>query len=159
MRFCLISFYLLIIYNMEKTTTSIADRLNILADAEQFFADLSDAWENACRLGKFKAMALGTVKDCLQLYQDKMMDWKEWTEEDLEKALDTIVNESLIDMMVDNNKMSEDEADFYRWGFGLSIGIVQDDKETLDWLREQMDAYENILQTKIENKTLKDLLS
>jgi hypothetical protein len=43
MRFCLISFYLLIIYNMEKTTTSIADRLNILADAEQFFADLSDA--------------------------------------------------------------------------------------------------------------------
>lgn len=142
----------------EKNTLSIADRLNILADAEQFFADLSDAWENAYRLGKFKAMALGTVKDCLQLYQDKMMDWKEWTEEDLEKALDTIVNESLIDMMVDNNKMSEDEADFYRWGFGLSVGIVQNDQETLDGLAEQQDAFEKILEAKRDNKTLADLL-
>lgn len=145
---------------MERTnSTSIADRLNVLADAEQFFADLSDAWERAYHLGKFKAMALGTVKDCLNLYQEKMMDWEDWTQEHLDKALDTIVNESLIDMMIENNGMNDEEADFYRWWFGLSIGIVQDDKQTLDGLQEQMDAYEQILEAKVGDRTLRDLLS
>ncbi|MBO7696736.1 MAG: hypothetical protein J6T10_29250 [Methanobrevibacter sp.] len=58
----------------EKNTLSIADRLNILTDAEHFFADLSEAGENAYRLGKFKAMALGTVRECLDLYKERMME-------------------------------------------------------------------------------------
>ena len=143
----------------EKNTLSIADRLNILTDAEHFFADLSEAGENAYRLGRFKAMALGTVRECLDLYKERMMEWEDWTEEKLEDALDIIVNEKLINMMIENTEMKEDEADFYRWGFGLSVGIVQNDQETLDGLAEQQDAFEKILEAKRDNKTLADLLS
>lgn len=143
----------------EKNTLSIADRLNILTDAEHFFADLSEAGENAYRLGKFKAMALGTVRECLDLYKERMMEWEDWTEEKLEDALDIIVNEKLINMMIENTEMKEDEADFYRGWFGLSVGIVQNDQETLDGLAEQQDAFEKILEAKRDNKTLADLLS
>lgn len=142
---------------MEKL--SIEERLALLQEAENFFADLSSAWEESEKLWLRKAAALSTVRECLELYKDKALEWKDWTEETLKEGLTTVIEEDYIDNMIKINWMPDLEADFYRWWFWLAIWIIEGNKEAIDWLRELQREYENLERAKASNKTIADLLS
>ena len=137
---------------------TIDERLALLEEAEQFFADLSAAGEDDEKLWRKKAAALWTVKECLELYKNKMLEWKDWTETTLEMALATVVEEDYIEKMVKINWMSEEEADFYKGWFGMAIGIIHWDEETINDLRELENQYDNIVELKAQDKTIADLL-
>lgn len=141
---------------MEKL--SIEERLNLLQEAENFFADLSSAWEENEKLWLRKASALSTVRECLELYKDKALEWKERTEETLKEGLATVVEEDYIENMIKINWMTDEEADFYKGWFGMAIWILNGNKETIDWLRELQKEYAHIEEMKASNKTIADLL-
>ena len=137
---------------------SIAERLALLDEAENFFADLSAAGEDNEKLWLRKAAALWTVKECLELYKNKMLEWKEWTEETLEEWLATVIEEDYMAKMIEINWMTEEEAVFYKGWFGMAIGIVHWDEETINDLRELEAQYDNIVELKAQDKTIADLL-
>lgn len=137
---------------------TIDERLALLEEAEQFFADLSAAGEDDEKLWRKKAAALWTVKECLELYKNKMLEWKSWTETTLEMALATVVEEDYIEKMIKINWMSEEEADFYKGWFGMAVWIIEWDKETIDWLRELQEGYAHLEEMKASDKTIADLL-
>ena len=139
------------------TKLSIDERLALLTEAENFFADLSSAWEKNEKLWLRKAAALSTVSECLELYKNKILEWKEWTEEALEEWLATVIEEDYVDRMIEINWMSDEEADFYRWGFWMAIWIIEWDEETISWLRELQEEYSNIEEMLASNKTIADL--
>lgn len=140
----------------EKLT--IDERLALLEEAEQFFADLSAAGEGNEKLWRKKAAALWTVKDCLALYKNKLLEGKDWTETTLEMALGTVIEEDYIDKMIEINWMTDEEAEFYRGWFGMAIGIINWDEETINGLKELEEQYDNILEMKSKDKTIADLL-
>ena len=140
------------------TKLSIDERLALLTEAENFFADLSSAWEQNEKLWLRKAAALSTVSECLELYKNKILEWKEWTEETLKEWLATVIEEDYVDRMIEINWMSDEEADFYRWGFWMAIWIIEWDEETISWLRELQEEYSNIEEMLVSNKTIADLL-
>ena len=133
---------------------TIEERLNLLGEAEEFFANLSDAWKEVYKLWLRKAAALGTVKEWLELYRARMLEWGEWTDEELEKGLDMTVDWDYIQRMIDYNGMTEEEADFYMGWFGLAKWIMQGDQEQIDWFRKQQGAYDDLLQAKFGEGTL-----
>lgn len=137
---------------------SIAERLALLDEAENFFADLSAAGEDNEKLWLRKAAALWTVKECLELYKNKMLEWKDWTEVTLEIALATVVDEDYIAKMIETNWMTEEEAAFYKGWFGIAVGIVHWDEETINDLRELETQYDKIVELKAQDKTIADLL-
>ena len=137
---------------------SIAERLALLDEAENFFADLSAAGEDNEKLWLRKAAALWTVKECLELYKNKMLEWKDWTEVTLEEWLATVVDEDYIAKMIETNWMTEEEAVFYKGWFGIAVGIVHWDEETINDLRELETQYDKIVELKAQDKTLADLL-
>lgn len=139
-------------------TLTIEERLALLGDAENFFADLSDAGEKNYKLGLKKAAALGTVKESLELYKKRMLDWEERTEEEIEKALNMIIDSWHIDLMAKEYDMSEEDRDFYEWGFGLAIGIMKWDEEQIKGFREMQVAYDDLVEAKLWNKTLADII-
>lgn len=140
------------------TKLTIDERLALLEEAENFFADLSATGENNERLWRTKAAALWTVKDCLELFKNKMLEWKDWTETTLKMALDTVVDEDYIKTMENNKQMTDEEKDFYEGWFGLAIGILNWDKEAIDGLRELEKQYDDIVEMKAQNRTVADLL-
>lgn len=137
---------------------SIDERLALLQEAENFFADLSSAWEENEKLWLRKAAALSTVRECLELYKDKALEWKGWTEETLKEWLATVIEEDYIDKMIEINWMTDEEAEFYRGWFGMAIGIINWDEETINGLKELEEQYDNILEMKSKDKTIADLL-
>lgn len=154
--FVLISFYLLLYIIMGKL--SIEERLNLLQEAENFFADLSSAWEENEKLWLRKAAALWTVRECLELYKDKALEWKERTEETLKEWLATAIEEDYIENMIKINWMTDEEASFYKGWFGMAVWIIEWDKETIDWLRELQEEYAHLEEMKASNRTIADLL-
>lgn len=140
------------------TKLSIDERLALLVEAENFFADLSSAWEENEKLWLRKAAALWTVSECLELYKNKILEWKEWTEEALKEWLATVVEEDYVDRMIEINWMSDEEADFYRWGFWMAVWILEWDEETISWLRELQEEYNDIEEMQASNRTIADLL-
>lgn len=142
----------------QKMDLSIQDRLSILDEAEKFFSDLSDAGETAKELWWRKAAALWTVRTCLDLYQKKILNWEDWTEDTLEQWLATVVDEDYIKTMVETKDMTDEEASFYMGWFGLAVWIIQNDKKAIDWLRELEAQYDEIIDAKLSNKTIADLL-
>lgn len=137
---------------------SIEERLALLTEAENFFSDLSEAWEENMRLWLFKVAAISTVKECLEVYKDKALEWKEWTEETLEEWIATVIEEDYINSMIKMKWMTELEADFYKGGFGLSIGLLRWDEESIAGLKELEEEYDNIVELKSKDKTIADLL-
>lgn len=140
------------------TKLTIDERLALLEEAENFFADLSATGEHNEKLWRTKAAALWTVKDCLELFKNKMLEWKDWTETTLKIALDTVVDEDYIKTMEKDKQMTDEEKDFYEGWFGLAIGILNWDKEAIDGLRELEKQYDNIVEMKAQNRTVADLL-
>ena len=140
------------------TKLSIEERLNLLQEAENFFADLSSAWEENEKLWLRKAAALSTVSEWLELYKNKMLEWKDWTEKTLEEWLTTVVNEEYINQMIDIHWMTGEEALFYRWGFWMAVWILEWDEETISWLRELQEEYNDIEEMQASNRTIADLL-
>ena len=143
---------------MAKKTLSIDERLALLWEAEQFFADLSDAGETSEKLWRLKAAALGTVKQCLELYQQKMLGGNEWEEDDVKEALELAIKEEFIERAISSRWMTDDEAAFYKGWFGLAIWIMEWDKESIDWLRKLQAEYDEIVDMKLANKTIWDLI-
>lgn len=141
---------------MEKL--SIEERLNLLQEAESFFADLSSAWEENEKLWLRKSAALWTVRGCLELYKDKALEWKDWTEETLKDGLATAIDEGYINEMIETHWMTDEEVDFYKGWFGMAVWIIEWDKETIDWLRELQKGYAHLEEMKASNKTIEDLL-
>lgn len=141
---------------MEKL--SIEERLNLLKEAENFFADLSSAWEENEKLWLRKAAALWTVSECLELFKNKMLEWKGWTEETLKEWLATVVDEGYINNMIEIKWMTDEEADFYKGWFGMAVWIIEGDEETISWLRELQKEYDNIEEMQASNRTIADLL-
>lgn len=140
------------------TKLSIEERLTLLTEAENFFADLSSAWKENEKLWLRKAAALWTVNECLEIFRNKILNWKDWTEETLEEWLATVIGEDYIDRMIEINWMSDEEADFYRWGFWLAIWIIKWEKGVISWLKELEKQYDYIARTRTSNKTIADLL-
>lgn len=141
---------------MEKL--SIKERLDLLQEAENFFADLSSAWEENEKLWLRKAAALATVSGELELYKNKVLEWKDWTEESLKDGLATAIDEEHINEMIETHWMTDEEADFYQGWFGMAIWILNGNKETIDGLRELQKEYAHIEEMKASNKTIADLL-
>ena len=137
---------------------TIDERLALLEEAENFFADLSATGEHNEKLWRTKAAALWTVKDCLELFKNKMLEWKDWAETTLKIALDTVVDEDYIKTMEKDKQMTDEEKDFYEGWFGLAIGILNWDKEAIDGLRELEKQYDNIVEMKAQKRTVADLL-
>ena len=137
---------------------TIDERLALLEEAENFFADLSASGEDNEKLWLRKAAALWTVKECLELYKNKMLEWKDWTEATLKMAIDTVIEEDYVIKMIEINWMDELEADFYRGWFGLAIGIIEWDEEQINWLKELEEQYDKIVEMKAQNRTVADLL-
>ena len=137
---------------------SIDERLALLAEAEDFFSDLSATGEDNEKLWLLKAAALGTVRECLEIYKDKALVWAEWTETTLKMWVVTAIEEDYIESMIEMKWMTEEEAEFYKGGFGLAIGILEGDKESIDGLKELEKEYDNILELKSKDKTIADLL-
>ena len=125
---------------------TIEERLNLLGDAEEFYSNLSDAGEDVYRLGLRKAAALWTVKEWLELYKWKMLEWKEWTQEDLEKALTIVIDGDYIDNMIAQYGIKNDEADFYMGWFGLAKSIMEWDEDTINRLKKEQAAYDELSQ-------------
>lgn len=141
---------------MEKL--SIEERLNLLKEAENFFADLSSAWEENEKLWLRKAAALATVSGELEIYKNKVLGWKDWTEESLKDGLATAIDEEHINEMIETHWMTDEEADFYQGWFGMAIWILNGNKETINGLRELQKEYAHIEEMKASNKTIADLL-
>lgn len=137
---------------------SIQERFDVLVEAINFFSDLSAAGEWNEKLWRIKAAALSTVEECLLLYQRKMLNEADWTEETLAEWLKLSINEDYIDKMVASKKMSEEEADFYRGWFWLAVWILMWDDISIDGLRELEKQYEEIEDYKINSKSIEDLL-
>ena len=141
---------------MKKLT--IDERLALLEEAENFFADLSSAWEENEKLWLRKAAALGTVKECLELYKNKMLEGKDWTETTLQLGLATVIEEDYIERMIEINQMTDEEAEFYKGWFGLAVGIIEWDKEQINGLKELEKQYDELVDYSIQNKTIADLV-
>lgn len=137
---------------------TIDERLALLEEAENFFADLSASGEDNERLWLRKAAALWTVKECLELYKNKMLEWKDWTEATLKMALDTVIEEDYVTKMIEINWMTVEEAEFYKGWFGMAIGIIEWDEETIAGLKDLEEQYDKIVEMKAQNKTVADLL-
>lgn len=137
---------------------TIEERLNLLEEAEIFFSDLSDAGEQSYKLGIRKASALWTVLKWLELYQDKMLNGDEWTEETLAAGLDLVIRPETIDEMVKTFDIDGQEESFYKGWFGLAIGILEWDEKTINDFKDLQKQYEEVLECKVANKTLADLL-
>lgn len=135
---------------------SIDERLDILREAEQFFSDLGSAGENSERFGRVKAAALETVIECLDVFKDRVLKWWERTEWHLWAAIALVINEDFINQWAE--KLSEEEWDFYKWWFGLALGILLGDTEAIDWLRELEKDYDEILEARASTKTIADLV-
>lgn len=137
---------------------TIDERLALLEEAEQFFADLSASGEGNEKLWRKKAAALGTVKDCLELYKNKMLEGKDWTETTLQLGLATVIEEDYIERMIEINQMTDEEAEFYKGWFGLAVGIIEWDEEQIAGLKELEAQYDKIVEMKANNKTIADLI-
>lgn len=137
---------------------SIDERLALLEEAENFFADLSASGERNERLWHLKAAGIGTVKECLELFQNKILEWKEWTEDTLEQWLLTVIEEDYVKDMEEIHKLDEEEKVFYEGWFGLAIWIMKNEDETIDWYKEIVNQYDKIVEIKGENRTIADLL-
>lgn len=137
---------------------SIDERLALLAEAEDFFSDLSAAGESNEKLWLTKSAALGTVKECLEIYQNKILEGAEWTEATLKMGVLTVIEEEYVDAMIEMKWMTGEEAWFYRGWFGLAIGILEWDEETINEFRELQEQYGKLLEMKSNDKTIADLL-
>lgn len=137
---------------------TIDERLALLSEAEVFFADLSAAGEDSEKVWLRKAAALGTVRECLELFKDKMLEGRERTEETLKEWLATVIEEDYIDDMIKINWMTDEEAEFYRGWFGMAIWIINGDEDTIAWLVELQKQYAHLEEMKVSDKTIVDLL-
>lgn len=122
----------------------INEKLTLLGEAEQFYSDLSNAWEDVYRLGLRKAAALWIVKEWLELYRARMLEWKDWTEEDLEKALAFVINEDYIEDIIDKYGIEWDEAEFYIGWFGLAKSIMEWDEDIVKRFKREQAAYDEL---------------
>lgn len=125
---------------------TIEERLKLLGEAEDFYSDLSDAGKDIYRLGLRKAAALGTVKEWLELFKERMLGEEDWTEKTLESALTLVLNEDYINEMIDQYELKGDEADFYKGWFGLAKSIMEGDENITDRLRKEQAAYDELSQ-------------
>lgn len=141
----------------KKLKLSIQERLDLLSEAVAFFQDIWPS-DDITHLWLVKACALSTVKDCLDLFQERVLKWAEWTEKTLQTWLATVVDRDYIKKMEEKKWMSQEEINFYEGWFGLAVGIVEWDKEAIDSLRELQDAYDKVLEAKASNKTIADLI-
>lgn len=128
---------------------TIEERLNLLGEAEKFYSDLSNAGEDVYRLGLRKAAALGTVKEWLELFKERMLEEEDWTEKTLEGALAFVLNEDYINEMIDKYELKGDEADFYMGWFGLAKSIMEGDKDIIDRLKKEQAAYDELVEKKL----------
>lgn len=150
----IISFYFIIIYTMKNTANlSIDERFALLEEAENFFKDLPKEFEH---LWKPKWASLGTVRECLELFQKKILKGEEWTEETLREWLETVIDEEYIWQMLAIANFDEEQEDFYLWWFGLATWIMLNNKEAIDGLRELQEEREKL---PVPQRTLKDLVS
>lgn len=137
---------------------SIKERFDILDEAIDFYWNLSDAWQKNYELSLRKAAALSTVKEWLGVYQDKMMEGAERTEKDIAEWINSVIRPEFVDMMAVEYEMTEEQKDFYEWGFGLAAGILLNDKEQIDGLRKMQAAYDDLIEAKLSNRTLADII-
>lgn len=137
---------------------TIEEKINLLAEAEHFFADLSDAWEEAYKLWLRKAAALWTVKEALDLYKARILEDREWTEEDLNEALKLILRPEYIEQMQEQYEIKWEELEFYLGWFGLARWILFGNEEDIKGFRETQAAYDDLIEAKLWNKTLADII-
>lgn len=137
---------------------SIKERFDILVEAIEFYEDLSSAGELNEKLWRIKATALSTVEECLALYQRKILEDAERTEETLKEWIAISIDEDYINTMIEKKWMSDEDADFYKGWFGLAIWILFGDKEQIDWLRNLEKEYSRIEDLNANAKTIEDLV-
>lgn len=142
---------------MAKTLT-IDERFALLDEATEFYSDLSDAGKEIFDLSRKKAAALSTVKEWLGVYKERMMNGADWTEKDLEDWLNSVIRPEFVDMMAVEYDMKEEEKDFYEGWFGMAIGILTGEEDTLNQLKREQARYDELVQAKMENRPLSDLL-
>ena len=142
---------------MVEKQLSIQERFDLLDEAYDFFRWMTSVWETAEHLWRCKAASINTIRDCLKIYEDKM-SVLEWNDGEIETFLDVAIDENLINKLWEKMD-NEDDRDFYEWWFGLAIGILRGDKDTIKWFRELQAKYDEIVEMKLQNRTLKDLLS
>lgn len=141
----------------KKLKLSIQERLDLLSEAVAFFQDIWPS-DDITHLWLVKACALSTVKDCLDLFQEKVLKWAEWTEKTLQTWLSTVVDRDYIKEMEEKKRMSQEEIDFYEGWFGLAVWIIEWVKGAIDSLRKLQAAYDKVLEVKASNKTIADLI-
>ena len=127
---------------------TIEERFNLLAEAEHFYSDLSDAWEDIYRLWLRKSAALWTAKEWLENYKTKMLGDEDWTEEELEKWLTIVLDWNIINKVIKDYNMTDDEADFYLGWFGLAKSIMEGDEEIIKDFRLEQSIYDDLIERK-----------
>lgn len=137
---------------------TVEEKLNLLKEAEEFYSDLSDAGEESYKLGRYKATGVSVVYNCLLDIKETVAPEDEWTEEFLAVAVPAIVKEEYITQAEEKFGIEWEEKEFYEWGFGLALAILQGDKEQIDNFRKLQGAYDELVETKLQNRTLADLI-
>lgn len=136
----------------KKTNFTLAERLTLLEEAENFFKEVGTLSDNDVTL--YKAAAIGTVREWLLLLNSKGISLD--TDENLEKALAIVIDEEFINKMIEEKWLKWEDKDFYLGWFGFSVWIMSNNEETYDGFRELQDEwYEKVLpnlQKSLENK-------
>lgn len=134
---------------------TIEERLNLLAEARDFYADLSDVGGLNELLWHRKAAALNTVIEGLDFYKRTALFKEERTEENLKEAMEVVIDEDKVNEMIEKFEMNDLEAGFYEGGFGLAIGILQENEEAIEGLKKLQEEFEKISKKK---KSIADLI-
>lgn len=133
----------------KKTNFTLAERLALLDEAENFFKEVGTLSDNEMAL--FKAAALGTVREWLLLINSRVD-----LEKNLEDALNLVIDEDIINHFIEEHNIKWENKDFYLGWFGMAVWIMSNNEETYDGLRElQEEWYEKVLpnlQKSLENE-------
>lgn len=135
---------------------TINERFDLLREAFQFFLFLDDTSKTIEKMCKSKAAALSMVLELKEKYEEEFQV-EEWTEKLIDDFLEFSIHKDMVEEMT--SRMSDEEASFYKWWFGLAIGLLHWDEEAIGGLKELEKQYDDILEEKKNNKTLADLLS
>lgn len=69
--------------------------------------------------------------------------------------MEAVIDEDKVNEMIEKFEMNDLEAGFYEGGFGLAIGILQENEEAIEGLKKLQEEFEKISKKK---KSIADLI-